>query len=171
MCRPKWWPRTANWCACIRSGVDDVARYKNEIHALLVVVFPEFTQVFADPSRPTALALLKLYPNAQAVAAAGVETLAHQLHALSPRHYGRATAEQLVSLAQQSMSSGLAIAARSTSLRILCDQLEHTLANLASLEKEMEQLIIEDPKTKGLETRARIWTQNCSGAASRTRGY
>jgi transposase len=131
---------------------DDVAGYKNEIHALLVVVFPEFTQVFADPSRPTALALLKLYPNAQAVVAAGVETLAHQLHELSPRHYGRATAEQLVSLAQQSMSSGLAIAARSTSLRILCDQLEHTQANLVSLEKEMEQLIIEDPKTKGLQS-------------------
>src|SRR5713101_2748380 len=33
---------------------DDVVRYKNEIHALLVVLFPEFTQVFADPTRPTA---------------------------------------------------------------------------------------------------------------------
>src|SRR6266480_6902957 len=28
---------------------EDVVRYKNEIHALLVVLFPEFTQVFADP--------------------------------------------------------------------------------------------------------------------------
>lgn len=36
---------------------DDIARYKNEIHALLAVLFPEFTQVFADPSRPTALGL------------------------------------------------------------------------------------------------------------------
>jgi len=33
----------------------EVVRYKNEIHALLVVLFPEFTQVFADPSRPSAL--------------------------------------------------------------------------------------------------------------------
>jgi transposase len=47
---------------------DDVVRYKNEIHALLVVLFPEFTQVFADPTRPTALAFLKRYPSAQAVA-------------------------------------------------------------------------------------------------------
>jgi len=40
---------------------DDVVRYKNEIHALLVVLFPEFTQVFADPTRLAALALLKRY--------------------------------------------------------------------------------------------------------------
>lgn len=40
---------------------DEVARYKNEIHARLLVLFPEFSQVFADPTRPTALALLKQY--------------------------------------------------------------------------------------------------------------
>lgn len=34
---------------------EEVTRYKNELHALLVVLFPEFSQVFADPSRPTAL--------------------------------------------------------------------------------------------------------------------
>src|SRR5215469_13951455 len=28
---------------------DDIARYKNEIHALITVLFPEFLQVFADP--------------------------------------------------------------------------------------------------------------------------
>jgi transposase len=39
----------------------DIVRYKNEIHALLVVQFPEFTQVFVDPTRPTALAVLKRY--------------------------------------------------------------------------------------------------------------
>jgi transposase len=40
---------------------DEVARYKNEIHALLQVLFPEFSQVFADPCRPTALAVLERY--------------------------------------------------------------------------------------------------------------
>jgi hypothetical protein len=61
MCRLSASPPTANWCDSIPSGVDDVARYKNEIHALRIVLFPEFTQVFADPSRPTALGLLKRY--------------------------------------------------------------------------------------------------------------
>ena len=40
---------------------EDITRYRNEIHALLQVLFPEFSQVFADPCRPTALSLLNLY--------------------------------------------------------------------------------------------------------------
>ncbi len=61
---------------------------------------------------------------------AGVETLAAKLHELTPHNYGRKTAEQLVRLAQQSTSSGLATSARSSSLKILCDQLEHTQTNV-----------------------------------------
>src|SRR5207344_2339359 len=95
---------------------DEAARYKNEIQTLLTVLFPEFTQVFTDPCRVTALALLKLYPSAQAMAAAGVEALAVKLHELAPRHYGRSTAEHLVELAEHSVSTGLAVAARATSL-------------------------------------------------------
>jgi transposase len=129
---------------------DEVARYKNEIQALLSVLFPEFTQVFVDPCRSTALALLKLYPTAQALAAAGVEVLAAKLHELSPHHYGQHTAEQLVQLAQQSSSSSLATTARSTALKILCDQVEHTQANLAQLEKELDRLLAHDEAVAGL---------------------
>ena len=129
---------------------DDVVRYKNEIHALLVVLFPEFTQVFVDPTRPTALAVLKRYPSAQAIARTEVQTLSQFLHELAPRHYGRSTAQVLVRLAQASISSGVAIAARSSSLRILCDQLEHTQANLEHLQREIDQLLNQDPKATGL---------------------
>jgi transposase len=129
---------------------DEVARYKNELQALLVVLFPEFMQVFADPCRVTAVALLKLYPSAQAIAAAGVETIAAKLHELAPRNYGHQTAEQLVSLATHSSGSTRATAARSTSVRILCDQLEHTRANLAQLDAELEKLLKTDTGAKGL---------------------
>jgi len=129
---------------------DDVVRYKNEIHALLVVLFPEFTQVFVDPTRPTALAVLKRYPSAQAIAQTGVETLSKFLHELTPRHYGRPTAQELVRLAKASISSGVAVAARASSLRILCDQLEHTQKNLEQLQREIDQLLHQDPKAKGM---------------------
>lgn len=49
------------------------------------------------------------------------------------------------------VSSGLAVSARSSSLRILCDQLEHTQANLATVEQEIEHLISRDPKAKELQ--------------------
>jgi transposase len=63
----------------------------------------------------------------------------------------RPTAEKLVAAAQTSSSSGRALTGRASSLRILCDQLEHTQANLKRLEEELEQLITADPATKGLQ--------------------
>jgi len=48
------------------------------------------------------------------------------------------------------VSSGRARSARETSLRILCDQLEHTTANLERLEAEIEHLVDADPKVKGM---------------------
>src|SRR5437588_9595575 len=131
---------------------DEAARYKNEIQALLAVLFPEFSQVFTDPCRSTAIGILKLYPSARAVATAGVEAIAAKLHELAPRHYGRKTAEQLVALAEHSASSGRAISARSTSLKILCDQLEHTQSNIAQLESEIDKLLDADKGAKGLQS-------------------
>ena len=130
---------------------DEAARYKNEIHALLVVLFPEFTQVFVDPCRATALTLLQHYPSAQAFVEAGVESIAKQLHDLAPRNYGRQTAEQLIRLAELSVSSGRATMARTTSLKILCNQLQHTQQNLACLEQEIDSLLEQDPGVKGLQ--------------------
>jgi transposase len=133
---------------------DEAARYKNEIHALLQVLFPEYSQVFADPCRVTALSLLKRYPGARAVTTAGAETIARFLHELAPRNYGRRTAEQLLTLAQHSVSTHLADEARAKSLAILCDQLLHTQANLAQVGKDIEALIERDPHTKGIQALA-----------------
>jgi Transposase len=41
---------------------DTAASYQNEIQALVVVLFPEFTQVFADPCLPTALSVRNRLP-------------------------------------------------------------------------------------------------------------
>jgi transposase len=79
-----------------------------------------------------------------------VGILSQVLHELSPKHYGRRTAEKLLDVAKNSVSSGVAISARSTSLRILCDQLEHTQANLNQLQQEIETLLDQDPKAKSV---------------------
>jgi transposase len=68
-----------------------------------------------------------------------------------PAHYGRPTARKLAALAKESGSSGRALAGRSVSLRILCDQLEHTRTNLARLDAEIESLLANDPGVKGLQ--------------------
>lgn len=130
---------------------DEAAAYHNEIQALVVVLFPEFTQVFADPCGQTALTVLKAFPSAQALAEVGAEPLFQLLRAQKPAHYGRPAAQKLVALAKASGSCERALAGRSLSLRILCDQLEHTQANLGRLETEMEELLTHDPGVKGLQ--------------------
>ena len=129
---------------------DEIARYKNEIHALLQVLFPEFSQVFADPCRPTALAVLQCYPSAAALSRVSVEELTALLQRLAPRNYGRQTAQTLLELTGASVSPGLAPRARSTSMRILCDQLTHTRVNLAQVEAELEQLQEQDSGSQRL---------------------
>ncbi len=131
---------------------DDISRSKNEMHALLTVLFPEFPQVFADPAHPTALGLLKRYPSAQAMGAAGIEAITATLHELAPRHFELKTAQHLLQVAQQSMSSGVATAARSRSLAVLCDQLQHTQTNLTQLEEEIDRFLDTDDAAKGLQS-------------------
>jgi hypothetical protein len=69
---------------------------KMRIQGLLVVLFPEFTQVFSDPCRLTATAVLQTYLSARAIRTAGVDAIAAILHATAPRNYGRETAQRLV---------------------------------------------------------------------------
>ena len=87
---------------------------------------------------------------AQAVAQADVVTLSQVLHQLAPRRYGRQTAERLLDVAKGSISSAVALSARSTALRLLCDQLEQTLANVKQLQQEIKALLDQDPKVKGV---------------------
>src|SRR6266705_4665194 len=132
--------------------------------------YPSFTQVFADPCLPTALSALKMYPSAQDIVAAGVEPIYRLLRAQTPAHYGHPTAKKLVELARSTGSSGRALSGRSTSLRILCDQLEHTQANLARLQAEIEQLLTTDPGVKGLRAYPRVWPQDRGSPARRVGG-
>lgn len=130
---------------------DELARDKNEIRALLVVLFPEFTQVFADPCRRTAIAILQAYPSARAIRAAGVDAIATILHATAPHKYGRETAWRLVKLAEHSVSSELAVEARSLGLQIWCNQLCFTTAHLEHIEEQIEHLLLYDPQAKRLQ--------------------
>src|SRR5258708_21295303 len=99
---------------------DEAAAYQNEIQALVVVLFPEFTQVFADPCLPTALGVLKAFPSAQAVAEAGGEPLSPLLRAQKPGQYCPPPAQKLGAFAKKSGTCGRAVGGRPASLVICC---------------------------------------------------
>src|SRR5918997_131770 len=131
---------------------DAAARYKQEIRDLLIVLFPEFTQVFKDPTGPTALALLRAYPGAVAIVTVGVDSISQLLQAVAPQKYGRQTAERLVTLAQHSSASPIAITARGRCLQILIDQVRQTQANLDELEQEIAALLEHDAAVASLQS-------------------
>jgi hypothetical protein len=112
----------------------------------------------------------KLFRVAHALAEAGVESLLQVDRAQPAAHYGRPTAQKLVALAKQSARSGRAEAGRAVSLRILCDQLEHTRANLARLDSEIEHLLNTDPGVKGLQQVPRVWLEDARSPARRVGG-
>jgi len=126
---------------------EESARYQHEIHALVVVLFPELTQVFADPAGATALGVLKRYPGAAAIRAAGVEALTATLRALAPQRSGPGTALKLVRLAEDSVRSRVATPARALSLKVLCDQLEHT-----QVDQELDRLLEGDAAASSLNS-------------------
>ena len=131
---------------------DAAARTKQEIRDLLIVLFPEFPQVFKDPTGPTALALLRAYPGAVAIASAGTDAITQLLHDVAPRKYGPRTAQRLVALAEQSCASPVAVAARSHCLQILIDQLRQTQTHLSDLDQELAGLLERDEGVAGLQS-------------------
>ena len=86
------------------------------------------------------------------MAAAGLQAITATLHELAPRHFGPKTAQRVLQVAQQSVSSGMAASARARSLAVLCDQLEHTQTNLALLEEELDRLLDADDDAKKLQS-------------------
>jgi transposase len=131
---------------------DEAASYKLQLQSLLEVVFPEFRPMFADPTRPTALAMLMANPGAQAFVDAGVEAVAAKLASVAYRRYGQVGAAQLVELARQSVACGRASTARAQVLQILCDQLAHTPANSAAVEQEIAALVAQDDAAASLSS-------------------
>jgi transposase len=137
----------------LRSELTDAAaRSKQEIRDLLIVLFPEVTEVFKDPTGPTALALLRVYPGAAAIATAGTDAITGVLQEVAPRKYGPRTAARLVALAQQSCASPVAVATRSHCVQILIDQVRQTTASLSELEQELAGLLQRDEAVAGLQS-------------------
>ncbi len=62
MCQANKWLQARELVRLHTHLSDTAAGYQNEIQALIVVLFPEFTQVFADPCLPTAVSVRNRFP-------------------------------------------------------------------------------------------------------------
>jgi transposase len=85
--------------------VQDLAATKNRIHEQVLVCFPEFSQVFADPFAKLARAVLNEIPTARRAARRQALSLARVKSGRRGRSLGVERAHKLILLAKQSIAS------------------------------------------------------------------
>jgi transposase len=116
--------------------VEDLAATKNRIHEQVLVCFPEFTQVFADPFAKLARAVLRQAPTAQRMARRQALSLARVKSDRRGRSLGAERAGKLIRLAQRSIASA-GEEHDAAALVFLIDQLELLEKRLAHIDQAL----------------------------------
>lgn len=121
------------------SVVQDCSALKNKVNRLVVLLFPELLGEFSDIFGKSATALLKRYPSAAKLAACHCDTLAALLRKTSRGRLGRAKAEHLKQLAQNSV--GNHSAARAMELRLLLKRIDLLSEQIDEYDKEIKVIM------------------------------
>lgn len=116
--------------------VQDLAATKNRIHEQVLVCFPEFTQVFADPFAKLARAVLSEIPTARRAARRQALSLARVKSGRRGRSLGVERANQLILLAKQSIASA-GEDDDAEAMVFLLDQLELLEKRLSHIERTL----------------------------------
>lgn len=121
------------------SVVQDRSALKNKVKRLVVLLFPELLGEFTDIFGSSATALLKQYPSAAKLAACHCDTLAALLRKASRGRFGRAKAEHLRQLAQNSV--GNHSTARAMELRMLLKRIDLLSEQIAEYDTEIKAIM------------------------------
>ena len=107
------------------------AKLKISISRLVVILFPELPTVCKSVTQAAIKALLLELPSARQIAACRIDRLTNLLRTASKGRYGRAKAEEIKSLAQQSIGANSPAAAL---------ELQLTLQHLDFLQNQVNEL-------------------------------
>ena len=118
------------------SVVQDRSALKNKVKRLLTLLFPELLGEFADIFGNSATSPLKQYPSAAKLAACHCDALAALLRKSSRGRFGRAKAEHLKRLAQNSV--GNHSAARAMELRMLLKRIDLLSEQIDEYDREIK---------------------------------
>ena len=111
------------------------------LRALLDVVFPEFTTVFANPAGPTARAVLRQYPGPATLLSARRRPLLRLLARASRKHCGASTLDQLLACARATIALPSAQGVLSEEIPLLVERLELYETQTRMIEDKMERLV------------------------------
>lgn len=110
---------------------------KRETSSLLAVVFPELDKVIKDPFSVTGLILLEKYPTAKHFEYVSVDRILKLFRKTKGNNFNQAKAEHLLSIAKDTIYSGVAKDARAFFIRSNIKLIRALQEEIKSLEEEM----------------------------------
>ena len=121
--------------------VSQRSKLKVSISRLVVILFPELPTVCNSVTQAAIKALLLNLPGARQIAACRIDRLTNLLRAASKGRYGRAKAEEIKSLAQQSI--GANSPATSLELQLTLQQLDSLIQQINKLDKAIRAAVVQ----------------------------
>lgn len=113
---------------------------KRQTSSLLAVVFPELDKVIKDPFNVSGLVLLEKYPTAKHFEYVTVDRILNTFRKTKGNNFNQAKAELLLSIAKDTIYSGVAKEARAFSIRANVTLIKALQEQIKSLENEMINL-------------------------------
>jgi len=110
---------------------------KRETSSLLAVVFPELDKVIKDPFNVSGLILLEKYPTAKHFEYVSVDRILKLFRKTKSNNFNQAKAEHLLSIAKDTIYSGVAKDARAFFIRSNIKLIRALQEEIKSLEEEM----------------------------------
>jgi transposase len=117
---------------------------KRQTSSLLAVVFPELDKVIKDPYNVSGLVLLDKYPTAKHFEYVTVDRILNTFRKTRGNNFNQAKAELLLSIAKDTIYSGVAKEARAFSIRANVTLIKALQEQIKSLEDEMINLFNKD---------------------------
>lgn len=122
------------------------------LRTTLDVVFPEFTTLFASPTKKTARALLRAFPGPEAIRRAPRREVLALLKRESRNHLGRETYERLLEAATHTVALPVSQSVMSAEIPLLIARLELYEQQMQRLEAMMQERLSTLPAARALLT-------------------
>ena len=116
---------------------------RNKVLAILDIVFPEHGRFFNKPFSKTFVAVLCLWPSAEKIAHARIDTLAKLMASTSKSHYKKQDCQRLKALAKDSV--GQASDMLEFQLRMFLDHFKYVRSQISQIEARLEDLMDDSP--------------------------
>ncbi len=124
-------------------------KLQREGYALLHVIFPEFSNHFANPFAIVARTILRKYPNAFALRKAKHDDLMKLARKVQGNNFSAKKAQELINAARNSVATDRVIDTRSFNLQILLDQMETTEKSMEAINEEIGKILVNPQDENG----------------------